>query len=491
MSKIYIEFDDTLQQSDIIVPIVSSSITESGEEYDPNSNKYGVQQTSIYGVLSPLVKINNIAVAFRDIVYFRLSGTERLPEIRITVHDRYKLHSLIDTPKSDNTLRVQILPPFDNAYKKINITFHIDDFIVDGPYVTCTGTYYCPELRQDQYASFGNIDTYALFKEIAMQSSLGFATNVESPLEDNRYIYCDYRSYQDLLNREVRRAANNKTHIYDWWVDYWNNINFVDIYDIYNSAMPEDEMQVWVKAGRSAVLENETPEIIQVPAVINNHPFMGYSSLTAKTFSKQTDYSAQTYNGTDKIISMYECEANEYKTYLIQDGDVSLYTNTKCTYVGEVHGSYNYLLAEACYDSYMQKMGLEKIVVELQEPFLGLIRGDKVDFLWFTNDTLSQQRQDEFKNVSDLIDSATEMSSQNTASSVTETGEEGSNPSSFGGFKMDDSVSGQYTIVGTDIIYENSNWRYMLTLQRPTTQTPNLMNSYIKDKFNFDGYINM
>ena len=114
MGKIYLKFDNALKQEDIIMPLVDTSSAESNGHGSTNISGY--QQTSFYGVFSPLIQINNIVVAFRDIKYFKLDSTGKLPTVSIIVNDKYKLHSMIDTPSSDNKLRVQIIPPYDNAY---------------------------------------------------------------------------------------------------------------------------------------------------------------------------------------------------------------------------------------------------------------------------------------------------------------------------------------------------------------------------------------
>ena len=66
MGKIYLKFDNALKQEDIIMPLVDTSSAES--DGHGSTNISGYQQTSFYGVFSPLIQINNIVVAFRDII---------------------------------------------------------------------------------------------------------------------------------------------------------------------------------------------------------------------------------------------------------------------------------------------------------------------------------------------------------------------------------------------------------------------------------------
>ena len=113
MGKIYLEFENKLKQSDIVIPLTNSSTEEAGSDYV--YNRTGFMQTSIYGILTPLIQINNIIVDFTDVNSFILKSTGPVPTVSLSVRDRYNLISSIDTPGSDNELRIQILPQFDNA----------------------------------------------------------------------------------------------------------------------------------------------------------------------------------------------------------------------------------------------------------------------------------------------------------------------------------------------------------------------------------------
>lgn len=463
MSKINIKFDDKLQQSKIVMPLVETSIDEVGEAmYTPN--KSGLQQTSVYGIQVPIIQINNILVAFNDIFSFKLENTSKLPRVRMEIRDRYNLLKLLDTPSSDNELRIQILPPFDDAYKKINLTFYISSFSTRGDRVVIEGMYNSKELTQKQYKSFGKLNTYQLFEEIAKESKLGFATNSEEVFNDERFMYCDFKSYQDIMNSEIRRGMNDATHIYDWWVDWYNNINFVNIFERYNTIDPEEEMQVWVKSDLIFNLEGEEPRPRQTLAYITNNPLIGGSSLTARSYNKVNEFSTQVTKGTDKVFAMYEMGCNECKSYLIQDGDVKKDINVQCTYLGEVYGDYNYKFAEACYDTYKQKMNLQTIRVVLGEPMLGLQRGDKVDFAWFLNDTSSQMKK-EYTEELGLEDKETSRDFPVVSNDIP--------ADRNGSFQEDITTSGQYLIVGTSISFVNGSWEYVLDLQRPASKIPN------------------
>lgn len=471
MGKIYVKFDSTIKQSEIVVPLAETSVEEVGEA-NYSVNRSGMQQTSVYGVQIPIIQINSIVVAFNDIIYFKLENSDKLPRVTMEVQDRYNLLKNLDTPSSDNKLRVQILPPFDNAYKKINLTFYISSFrSIGSGRISIEGIYNCKELTQKQYKAFGKLSTAQLFEEVAKEAHLGFATNNEEIFHDERYMYCDFKTYQDLMNSELKRGVNDATHVFDWWVDWYNNINYVNVYERYNSIDKDEDMQVWVKSNLTRNLEGEEIQPVKMLAYINNNPLLGGSQLTAKSYEKVNEYGSQVFMGTDKVFTMYEMGCNECKSYLIQDGDVKKDINVQCTYLGEVYGDYNYKFAEACYDSYKQKMGLQTLRVVLGEPLLGLQRGDKVNFAWFINDSGAQFKKENLENAG-LVDNNPRVipavQSDNPANGD-------------GSFQEDTSTSGQYFISGTDIIYSNGNWQYILNLQRPASKQPNSLSEIIEE----------
>ena len=68
MSQITVEFDNTLQKSDIIVPLLSSSKAEGN---DTHTNEYTDKaQTAVFGIKVPLIMINATVIDFNAVQYF-------------------------------------------------------------------------------------------------------------------------------------------------------------------------------------------------------------------------------------------------------------------------------------------------------------------------------------------------------------------------------------------------------------------------------------
>lgn len=469
MGAITIEFDNTLQQSDIIVPLTSSSKNEAGENYN-DTGLTDKAQTAVFGIQVPLVMINNTVIDFDSVRYFSLKSIGRIPELTMTVEDRYQLINTLDKIGQDNEVRVQIIPRFDNAYKKVNLTFYISSVKVNGTNIQLTATYKVPKLFSSEFKSYGNITTYDLFKTIATETSLGFAANIIST-NDSRYVYCDNKSLLSLMENEIQYSDAPDT-IIDWWIDIWNNINLVDVKERYENVDSDDDMKVWV-AGQlhEMTIDNEIePE--QMTAVINDYPGFAMSELYVTKYITNVKPGGQIANGSDKVYNIYNEIGKENLDYLVQDGDIKNDIFTSYEYVGENMCEYNYLLSKSLRPGFFQKMNSDTITVTLQSPLLGLMRGHKVNFMHYINDDKIENKLSTLEHMG-LIDRNVESNIELSKYDLRDTENENSNN---GQFVLDRTVSGQYLITGINIIYNNFKWEYVLTLAKSAITKPKLVN---------------
>lgn len=466
MSIITIEFDNTIEKSDIIIPLASSSKQEAGEEYN-DSNRTDKAQTAVYGIQTPLIMINSTVIDFDAVQLFNLKSVGKLPELTMTVEDRFELINNIDKPGNDNEVRVQIIPRFDNAYKKIDLTFFITNIQVSGKLIRLNCTYKLPELTSSQFKVFGEIDTYSLFKDIATETKLGFATNL-STLDDARYTYCDNKSYFELMSSEIE-FSNASEHIIDWWIDLWDNINLVDVKERYNAIDSDDDMMIWIAGQVNEVTADVEVEPQQVVASINNFPGFNSSELFVKKYDIINKPGMQYSMGSDKVYGIYEDSNKDCLDYLLQDGDIKKDIFTKYDYIGENYGDYNYLLAKQLRAGYLQKMSTETINVTLQSPLLGLMRGHHVNFIRYINDDKVEDRMNVLEKAG-AID-------RNVESNIPLSEYDVADDTGNGTYRVDKTVSGQYLILGVNITYSGNGWDYVLTLTKPTASKVSIINN--------------
>lgn len=466
MSIIQVKFDHQLQQSDIIVPLTYSSQSEAGEIYE--NNQTDQQQTLIYGIQAPLIMINNIVVNFTDVMSFELNCTSITPEVHMVVQDRYQLTTMLDSPSIDNELRVQILPKFDDKYKKINLTFFITQMRNNGGIIHISGEYKAPKFISSNIKSFGETSIYKLFETIAQDSQLGFATNVEDDAIA-RYRYCDNKSYKELLREETAMSCT-ETQIYDFWIDWWNNLILADMYERYNATDSDEDMCIWTASQNQEVSEGAEIEAIWSVATLHNHPTQKTMELYVAEYKNCTSPGAQMSQGTDRVYSIYELNKTEYMDYLIQDGDTKKDIFCKYEYLGEVYGDHNYLLGKKKYETFKQKIASnETVEITLKTPLLGIMRGNHVNFFWYVNNSQVSNMQDVMKEQG--------VVQENPETSISTEGDANTEEViDAGKFEMDKSVSGQYLVTGCSMKFKDGEWHYVVTLSRPTMNKPKLIN---------------
>lgn len=458
MGKIIVEFDHSLEKEQIALPYKSSTVKNDDLDYS-DSNQSDKSALKIYGIQIPLIKINNIIIDFASVKYFVLTSEGRLPELTLTVEDTYQLITNIDKPGNDNRVIVQIIPRYDDTYKKINLTFFISNIRVSGSLVTLTCKYKLSDLTSTKFETFGEVDTYNLLKDIAIKTKLGFASNVKGDTKDKRYVYCNNKSYFDIMNEEIQ-FSNTEEHILDYWIDFWDSITLVDIKERLNTIEPDEEIEIWVASQTYEITENVETKPIKLPAVLINLPSLNQSELYVKDYNMVLSPGAQISKGSDKVYGIYEENKKESLDHLLQDEDIKKDIFIKYDYLGEIYGDYNYFLSKSVREAYIQKQTSDKIVITLNSPNLGLMRGNKVNFIRYVNDDVLENKLKDLEQ-NNIID-------RNVKTNIPVEDYKIDGDGGNGKYRLDMTVSAQYLVYAVSIKYSNNQWQYDLTLIRDT-----------------------
>lgn len=446
MAQITVKYDPTLKIEEIEEPMYATS------ENECETNRPAeVQQTKITGILSPLIKVNNILILWDKVTRFELSSTKFLPELFFTFKDDLGFTKSLDQPGNDNLVLVQILPPFENAYKKINLRFFIDDIRIVGDRVSISAKYNVPKLYQDQLRALGKLTTYDYLDTIAKDCELGLASNIDGT-EDERYIYLRNSNYLRSIAHEINYSGSSDC-ILDTWIDFHNYIVLCDMLERYNAI--ESEIKVWTAPTVIPDTENTGKEIEakEEDAILSNAIGVRNTQLYITDYTVNNKSGKNIKLGTDKVIQAYYINKCEPSSILIQDGDVKRDTFVKTLYKGEVFGDYDYFSNELCRTAFLQKIKSNTIEVALGTPLLGLERGGKVNIQWYESNEIASV----IKNENDI---------------QTNTPDDPEEPNDPTNFTLNKQVSGQYFIIGTTIRFMgwNEGWKYILTLTRPTDQ---------------------
>ena len=457
-----------LKKPNIVIPLRSSSKAEAGDEYD-ETNLTNISQQKVFGLLVPLIVINNTIIDYDCIKSFSLSSESVLPELSLTVIDKSNFLTNIDKPNIDSEVRVIILPPKDNTYERIDLTFYINNISITNNVVSLTGSYKLPALTSSRFEAYGQMSTYNLLEHVARSTGLGFKSSVENS-NDSRYIYADNKSYLNLMANEIAYSNTDNGAIYDYWVDFSNNINFTNIKERCLTVDSEDNLGIWSNRNISNTLVDEDQNVVKTVAVISNIPSLGNTDVFVRKYSAVLSPGSSISSGIDRICSIYEEHNEEYMDYLLHNGDASPTNTVKYDYLGETYSNYNYILAKAKREEYFKKLNIDKIKVTLDYPNLGLCRGNKVIFIRYNFDGYLHSKLEvaEKNNVikrtgvnSNIILDDFEIKPEQEDVI----------------YDLDRTVSAQYYINSVNILFNNNKWKYVLTLVKDASYNVSIINA--------------
>lgn len=454
MGQIKVKFDHKLKQPRIVTPLVYPASGETNKP-DITGGNTPYKQTALYGIVTPLVRVNDIVIDIDSVLYFELDGKGRLPKLELTILDKSDIIKGLQNPGTDNEVRIQILPRLENAYKKIDMTFYIkhcdnDDNVL---YLSCI--YKIPNLYNNRVKCFGELSSYEFFEKVANECQLGFATNVEST-NDKRYLYCAYESYNELMEKTISTSGDDLQNpiLYDYWIDYWNNINFVNIYERFNSVDKDEDMMIYVNSLDMDLSQTSKDEenYTKMVATLSNDPRHQDMELSIN----QYDTIVNSYQNSDKVFSVYNMGNDEHKDFFFQDKNQLKDIFLKYEYVGENYRDYNYLLASSYRELLLNKMKSEIIEVSLKSPLLQLIRGGKVNIMWYDTN-----------NILDIKKKQLGIKDEDIETNIPIDPQQGTFEYNGPLYRINKEISGQYLILNSVIRYEDYNWSCDLQLTRP------------------------
>ena len=449
-----VKFDCSLEFPPIVEPLYGAAPDEADSGLVLEN-----QQTKVTGIIAPLIKLNNTTITWSQVKSMTLK-CDRWPEIKLEIIDSLDFSKTYDKPDQDNILQMQILPSFDNAYRKINLIFTIDDISFSDSTVYVSGRYNVPGWNDNIMKSYGNISTYEFFETVAKELKLGFASNLEGT-DDNRWIYVANDSRKSVLSDECEFGGRPEL-IMDWWVDFWNCINLVDIYERYHTV--DKDIKVWIQQNRYPETETNSEVIpTQVEAMISNHMNFKMSPLFCTGMEIVSDFSQNTVNGSDKRLEIYDMGTLNTDSTIVADGSIKKNVILTYRYLGEKFGDVDYLTNRALHSAYIQKLNSQQLRVTLQVPCFGFTKGGKLNFYWYeVNDLTKDIKNKELGSNIDLPIDTTQGDQDQPL--------------------INGQLSGQYYITDVTYYYENNGnvpkWTQEMLLSRPVE----LMEKYVTEE---------
>ena len=434
-----------------------------------------IDQTKVFGTMVPLVAIDGIAIDFSEVQTLRIENTfsTKLPTCEFSFLDSKGLFKNYYSTKA-HYIQIIILPPFDNAYKKINLVFEISKFNVDSSTIaeiSGTGIYKCNELYDSRFEFLGSdISTFELFNIISENTKLGMASNIsESTINDKRFINIPHISYKDLMDSEISKSGANENVVLDYWIDYWDYLNINNVFKLFinNSGSKPELSKVWVASNNMAVSTVDNVEPVKVDMALSNHPALSGTDLFIKDHSIEQNITKLKNSGTSKVLSIYNNNTKEWVDHTIEVSNISNNQNnnsdstneffvspTKTTfeYTGELYENYDSYFSNRARETFLKKITKEIHYFTLTKPILGVLKGDTFEVHYFTNDSMNTDYQDAdkdtrtyLKNEDNNPSNGNKPNNSNTTNINTEN------------LTKNIEVSGIFKVLGSTIHFDNSD----------------------------------
>ena len=393
---------------------------------DPNQKKptiqiqYDVEQGTkelseidplkVYGSKFPLLALDGGFIDYVDILFFKLDSTKFLPTMEFEIRDSKGLFgSFYSKPKY---IQVIIVPPFENAYKKINLVFTITKFTINDGIIKGSGQYRNKGLQESKFECLGNITTYELFDKISQECGLGLASNVNTT-EDQRLINMAFDNYVDIISLELDRSLSNDKVVLDGYVDFWDYLILSNVYDRYLVKDPKEQLKIWIAQDKNVINKSDGIQPIQADFILTNHPHLKSSELFYSNHTKKQNLQQYQSKGSTRIVSVYNNITKEYldHTITIQDEEITENSSTELQgeledkinfeYAGEIYQEYDEFFSRQARNTFLNKTQKEVHTFTIEAPLLGINRGDQFEVLDFDNDFFKDTYKERFENMNE------------------------------------------------------------------------------------------
>lgn len=214
----------------------------------------------------PLIVINGVTIESKDITFFKLYNDRYLPEIEMTFTD--PTNKIFD---SQYPLDQQVVSIMIKSNESLLMPIRMDFWITEFTSIKSDrGDYKNYRLVAKlnvpyiiTHASWKG-SSYDVLKSIAEEADLGFASNINTTNDSMTWVNCGIDYVREQIPEIVKRAyIDDDTFLYAY-IDFWYNLNYVDI---------EQQLKLTTE-GDANLSGNErlTGEKSVIPLILSNHP---------------------------------------------------------------------------------------------------------------------------------------------------------------------------------------------------------------------------
>ena len=310
-ARIWKVFDPTIVLDEMSVPD------------DHKENKRKTQRIQDLASTSyPLIKINDYFLGEAEIDLLKINSTDKLPKITLSASFSHESFLAKEMPKDGDIISVMIqsgsdvLKPIRNDYVITGVIPVKKSSIVGQDFVSMTfyGELFVPGYRSFLGTSSIKGTSMEALKFAAQELGLGFSTNEENTIDTQ--IWLAINTVEEFITEVCERSWKDENSFFDWWIDIYYNLNFVNVQkQLLSSETEIDEAALTDNVKSKYYWGNRNDQTVGSPKVFSN--YKGY---------KNTSFYIETWrpiNNSTKITFEYgtsmDCTFYEHNQILYED----------------------------------------------------------------------------------------------------------------------------------------------------------------------------
>jgi len=285
----------------ILDELALSDSANSGDRnvVDGSDNKTEISK----GAVAPLIMINSYQVS--NINYMRVDLSNKVPELILKFETKESAFLYSAYPK-DGDILCLFIRATSELYKPIRHDYLITEVI--GPFpdldpdmigsggrsssnfhsFTIKAQLRIPKLYQSLSKSYPKKTSFEVLRKVAEELNLGFATNEKNTVDVMNWISPN-KTYGEFINDVTNYSWRSEEDFYDWWIDPYYNLTFVNLNTQLLKDSDVDEKILTQVGPESNILGmissvNKPPET-QLPLILTNDPYYTKYPIHIKAYS--------------------------------------------------------------------------------------------------------------------------------------------------------------------------------------------------------------
>jgi hypothetical protein len=215
-------------------PTIILADMDTDQEMIDLTHGVGYKTDKLLGQKFPYIKIKDTRLLQEEIESMEIDCSNFLPILHINLIITRQSIIAQDLPKDGDIISI-FIRSLNDVYKPIRNDYLITHVETNSltektPYtfIKITGVLNIKNIWIEKNKAFKGT-SLDVIKKVATELELGFATNIDTPPNDEMMWLCDWKSYKDFLIHISNYAWRNENTFYKIFIDIFYNVNFIEV----------------------------------------------------------------------------------------------------------------------------------------------------------------------------------------------------------------------------------------------------------------------